>query len=112
MAALTQYQPYGLPGIIRAFVAKAAGALDISVTISATSSVTGNATRGGVPSGVDESVRNEFQFPYIPDDVPEDTRRVLVELRTMLEQQLLGNIHVGGALYLGGDLHAKGILFN
>lgn len=71
---------------------------EVSGTIAGVSGVSGTATRGGVASGIDEAVRNEFQFPRVPDSVPEDVKQVLLELRTMLEQQLIGDFYIGGDL--------------
>lgn len=66
------------------------------------------AIRGGVSVG--EFVVNEFQFPHIPESLPDDVRQVLIQMKTLLEQQLIGDMHVVGALDVDGDIHARGIL--
>jgi len=77
----------------------------LAAAIAAKSTITARMIIDGVASGIDEAVRNEFQFPYIPETIQDDVKRVLVELRTMLEQQLIGNFHIGG------DLHTDGAYF-
>ena len=82
----------------------------LAAAVAAESNVSARMIIAGVASGVDEAVRNEFQFPHIPDTVPEDVKKILVELRMMLEQQLIGDFRIGGALDIDGDIHARGIL--
>ena len=77
----------------------------VSGTIDGVSSVSGRATVGGVESGVNEFIINEFQFPYIPETIPEEVRVVFLELRTMLEQQLIGDFYISGDLHVDGDLN-------
>ncbi len=111
MAQVTALQATCLPGQVRSFSAKSIVTIfTVSGIIAAVSSMSGRAARGGVPSGIDEAVRNEFQFPHIPDSLSEDERRIFVELRTMLEQQLIGDIYIGGSMDIDGDIYARGIL--
>jgi len=81
----------------------------IAGIIEAQSSLSATMRRGGVASGLGIGVKNEFPFPHIPDGVSDDVRKVLMELRTMIEQQFLGDFRSGGSLKIDGDIHSDGV---
>lgn len=76
MAGITQYQPYGLPGILRSFVAKSPVA--------------------GFVATFPVSVLDQYRFPQIPYSFDAEHRAFLLDLQRCLSVPLTGDSFPGG----------------
>jgi len=56
------------------------------------------------------NIDNEFNFPVIPDDVSQEMREFLIELRGLLMRKLVtpSDFVVPGNLVVNGNLHVHG----
>ena len=78
MAGITQYQPYGLPGISRSFIAKAEAA--------------------GFIAAHAVSVVDQYRFPQIPYSFDAEHRAFLLDLQRCLSIPLTGDSFPGGTI--------------
>ena len=79
MAGITQYQPYGLPGIVRSFAAKAAAVAGFIATDAV-------------------SVFDQYRFPQIPYSFDAEHRAFLLDLQRSLSVPLTGDSFPGGSI--------------
>lgn len=78
MAGITQYQPYGIPGIVRSFIAKAEAA--------------------GFIATFPASVLDQYRFPQIPYSFDDELRAFLLDLQRCLSVPLTGDSFPGGII--------------
>jgi hypothetical protein len=82
----------------------------IAGTIAMSFGVDGTMSVGNRLLAVDEPVVNEFRFPSIPIDTPQEQVAFMEELRLALETAFFGNYYVGGELHVDGKLYTNNVL--